>query len=155
MKFKKKIITLLEGEMVEDNFILLTPMEYSDVLIRSPILDFGKKKHIEWYKVIGQKKSKWEDFLPSNIKLIKDELVLKIPDEVLRTWEKAYLVNGRDIMYKYGIEQGESNFEEVDMYKVLYPRRWDKSDLFQAYLKPLNLSKDVKDVFSDFYTEIV
>lgn len=149
MSFEKELNTVLEGQTVQENYIYISPLEYSDAIIRMVNGDEmrgGKKYYYcEWYKVTNNKKS--------NLKYIKHELLPGIPQEVKNKWKKCFLLMGRDIRYHHSLEDGESFFSD-SMYIVKYPKLWDKKELFHAYLKEAPFSADVKHVFGDLFKEL-
>ena len=140
---------VLEGETVQENYIPVSPLEYTDAMIRMYHGDEvrGRKKYYycEWYKVTNNKKS--------NLEYIKHELLPDIPLEVKTQWKKCYLLMGRDIKYHHSLEDGEGFFSD-SMYIVKYPKLWDKDELFHAYLKEAPFSSDVKHVFGDLFKEL-
>ena len=145
MLFEKKFNMILEGKTVQENYTFINPIDYSDVIILLLAGSEGRKKYYEFYKVVNNKNN--------NLKYINYQLFTKLPEEYIKGWEKKYLVNGRDIMYKYGMEEGEG-FTVNSYYIVKHPKHWDKEDMFIAYLKPTNLTGDVKDVFGNMFTEL-
>ena len=140
---------LLEGKTVQENYTAISPLDYSDVVIRVRHGDEHKLMFFERYKVTSDKKE--------NLKYIKDELVPKLPEGVDAQWEKHYLVYGMEIMVRYSV-YNDDGFYQRCVYIVKYPKTWSselwKDDLFEAYLKPTNLTGDVKDVFGDVYGEL-
>jgi len=145
MLFEKKLNLVLEGETVQENYTALTPLEYTDVIIRVRHGGEGRKKYYEWYKVTNNKQD--------NLKHIKGELVDKLPDEVITQWKKCKLVYGMDIMHKHGVDK-DDGFYHRTLYIVKYPHYWFKDDLLDAYIKEAPFSSDVKHVFGDLFKEL-
>ncbi len=156
MKFENKFNMLLEGETVQENYVLLSPFNYHEALLVCPVypsLLSGKKLIIEWCEITEPKKFKDEDIRSNNLHPVRSEHVNKIPDEIKLNWEKCYIILGRDIMYKYGLEVGDG-IAYRSYYKVLFPKAWknEKDALHLAYLKPSNFSSEVKDTFGGLYS---
>jgi hypothetical protein len=76
-----KTVRLLEGQMVLDNFKLILPLDYEEIIVRYPLLDKGKKKYIEWCKVKSPEKRGIGDYRSINVETIKHGYV-DIPDEI-------------------------------------------------------------------------
>ena len=150
MSFYKTVIQLLEGQMVQDNFKLISPLDYHEIIVRFPSLDQGKKKYIEWSKVITPKKTSAGDYRPANIEIIKHGLI-DIPEEVIKFWKRGYVVTGRDIMYHYGMEE-EEGIDRDSLYLMAGKKGWDKDENLPAYLKPSNFSDETKAVFGELYS---
>ncbi len=149
MLFEKAMKVVLEGDTVQENYTAISPLDYSDVVIRVRHGDERRLKFFERYKVTNNK----ED----NLKYIKDELVPKLPEGVDAQWEKHYLVYGMEIMGRYGVDNNDGFYLRC-VYIVKYPKAWSselwKDDLLEAYLKPTNLSNEVKDTFGNMFTEL-
>ena len=69
MLFEKNFNMLLEGETVQENYTLIKPIDYSDVIIRVIPGDEGRKRYYEFYKVVNDKNK--------NLKYVKEGLVTK------------------------------------------------------------------------------
>jgi hypothetical protein len=149
MLFERAIKMVLEGETVQENYIAISPLDYSEAVIRVRHGDEGRLKFFERYIVTSDKKD--------NLKYIKDELVPKLPEGVDAQWKKCYLLYGMDIMGRHKVDQ-DDGFYLRGVYIVKYPKLWGselwKDDLFEAYLKPTNLSNEVKDTFGNMFTEL-
>ena len=145
-----KTVRLLEGQMVLDNFKLILPLDYEEIIVRYPLLDKGKKKYIEWCKVKSPEKRGIGDYRSINVETIKHGYV-DIPDEIKKNWEKGYVVLGRDIMYHYGMEDGEG-IDANSLYLMAGKKGWDKDENLPAYLKPSNFTDETKAVFGELYS---
>ena len=136
---------VLEGETVQENYIAISPLDYSEAVIRVRHGDERRLKFFERYIVTSDKKD--------NLKYIKDELVPKLPEGVDAQWKKCYLLYGLDIMTRHGVDNDDGFYRRC-VYIVQHPKTWWKEDLLEAYLKPANLSNEVKDTFGDMFTEL-
>jgi hypothetical protein len=145
-----KTVRLLEGQMVLDNFIALDPTEFTEMLLRYPLLDMNKKKYVDWYEITSKRRLRDDEYTGNNAKLIKTENIDRIPDEVLQTWKKAFVVLGRDIIYHYGMDE-DDGIDKDSYYYTLNRRGFDKNEVLPAYLKPSNFSSEVKDTFGGLY----
>jgi response regulator RpfG family c-di-GMP phosphodiesterase len=159
MKFANRFIKLLESQIIQGNYILIKPIDYSEVMLRLRMGDMNGKKFCEWYKVTNPKRRPSHSLnatVYENLKITKSGLIEQIPDEVINEWDMKYIVLGQEIMLKYAMDVDEEVYSNC-YYIALNPERFTKfykTQLTQAYLKPTNLSSDVKDTFSDVFAEL-
>jgi len=156
MKFDKIVNTILEGQAVKDNrYTLVTPFDYDNVLMQQPLEDKQDRTYYELYKVTEDKKRSIGDYRANNLEFIKAEYLAELPEDVESNWDKKYLAYGRDIVKSNAVLS--ASFLGVDMgsiYIVNDTRKFDDDDLTIAYLKPSSITDEVKDTFSDMYSEL-
>jgi hypothetical protein len=125
-----------------------------------PMEDDEGRTLYELYSVAGIKKRSIGDYRANNLNFIRADYLAAVPEDIENNWVKEYLIYGRDIV-KYnkvlsasflGVDTGsiyiihsktKINIDEIDM-----------DDLTLAYLKPSDIAGEVKDTFSDLYSEL-
>jgi len=156
MKFDKIVNTILEGQAVKDNrYTLVTPFDYDNVLMQQPLEDKQDRTYYELYKVTEDKKRSIGDYRANNLEFIKAEYLAELTEDVESNWDKKYLAYGRDIVKSNAVLSASLlGVDTGSIYIVNDTRKFDDDDLTIAYLKPSSITDEVKDTFSDMYSEL-
>lgn len=155
MLFDKACNIILEGQFVEDNFELITPEDFSHIIIRDYFYD-----RYELYEIENVKSShSGQNTTVPDITLI-DNYEGPIPP---KGYVKADVTTGRDIMDLHNLTRYDG-FIPQSYYIVKYSDRVlkkikDRFDWFEAYLKPAEkfndyTSKDTGETFQDLMGQL-
>jgi hypothetical protein len=139
MTFDKTVNYILEDQSTDEKYTILSPLDYSEALLISPYYNRKNTVHCLFYKVTNDKEK--------NIEYEEDKFLPEIPEEIANNWVHVQTIAGKNASSRlyaesFYIINGEREFRIRDM------------DVFDTYLKPTNLSDEVKDTFGDMYTEL-
>ena len=141
--FDKVVQYILEDQSKEEEYTLIKPIDYSEMMLISSFNYRDNIKHCLFYKVLNDKER--------NNEYIKDEFLPEIPKEIANNWTRKKVIQGKNVnllkkrLYDeslYIINTTDLGWQIRDM------------DIFETYLKPTGIGSDVKDVFGDVYEEI-